>query len=195
MKVNKATVARVVASIIEGASPEQFALHAERNLPYRLLDGTCLYVIGLREKQVPIARLIDLSYSQLLILALPFEAISVRTLPILWLIDIGRGYTAFSTSTGAYNCHIILVGDVGRDSFTHQIKYGVIRFPSTAALLSAVDKQVGSENKRHLEEVWRSYLWDGSMGAGATRLCNAYISGALKANLVRSPDTQVTLPG
>ena len=195
MKLNKAVVARVVASIINGASPEEFAWHADRDLPYRLADGACLYVIGRREKEVPIARFADLAYSQMLILALPYDAISIRTLPALWLMDIARGHSASSMSGVAYNCHIILVSDIGRDSFTHQVKYGVIRFSSTADLLSAVDKQVASESEGHLKEVWRSYLWNGGLGSRATRLCNAYISGALKVRLMRSPDTRVTLPG
>jgi len=195
MKLNKLTVARVAANIIEGASPGEFARYAEQNLPYRLPDGTCLYVMGRRDTKVPIKELTDLKYSPLLILALPYDALTLRTLPVLWLIDIARGYSAFVTSGAGYNFNILIVADVGKDFFTRQMKYGITRFPSATDLFNDMDKQVGNENKEHLKQMWASHQWDGSTGADATRLCNAYIKGALKARLTRSPNTYISLSG
>jgi hypothetical protein len=191
MKLNKVTVARVAATIIDGASPEVFGQYAEQDLPYRLPDSTCLYVVGRSDTKVPIKELTDLKYSPLLILVLPYDAITIRTLPVLWLIDVARGYSAFSMIS--YNLHIIVVADVGKDSFTHQIKYGIIRFPSAKDLFDDINKQVGSENKEHLKKMWASHQWDGSTGADAARLCNEYVNGALKARLTRSPNTCITL--
>jgi len=194
MKLDKGTVARVAATIIEVASPEEFARYAEQNLPYRLPNGTCLYVMGGRDRKVPIKELTDLKYSPLLILVLPYDAVTLRTLPVLWLIDIARGYSAVGMMSGAdYNFHIIIVADIGKDSFTHQMKYGIIRFPSTTDLFNDIDKQVANENKEHLKQMWASHQWDGSTGASAASLCNAYIKGALKARLTRSPDTYISL--
>ena len=193
MKLSKAIAARVAATIIEGASPDEFARYAEQNLPYRLPDSTCLYAIGRHDSKVPIKELTDLKYSPLLILVLPYDALTLKTLPVLWLIDIARGYSAFSLSNADYNFNIIIVADVGKDSFTRQMKYAIIRFPSATDLFNDIDKQVGSENKEHLEQMWEIHQWDGSTGEHAARLCNAYIKGALKARLTRSPNTCISL--
>ena len=195
VKLSKTIVARLVASIIEGAIPEDFARHAEQNLPYRLPDSTCLYVIGRHDKKVPIKELIDLKYSPLLILTLPYDAVTLKTLPVLWLIDVARGCSAFNLMSGSdYNLHIIIAADVGKDSFTRQIKYGIIRFPSATDLFNDIDKQVGSENKEHLKQLWASHPWDGSISTDAAKLFNEYIKGALKARLTRNADTCFTLP-
>ena len=60
-------------------------------------------------------------------------------------------------------------------------------------LVDDINEQVGSENKEHLKQMWTSYQWDGSTGVDAAKLCNKYLNGALKARLVRSPDTCITL--
>ncbi len=194
MKLSKATVAKVAATIIDGASPDEFARYAEQDLPYRLPNGTCLYVFGRLDRKVPIKELTDLKYSPLLILFLPYDAVTLKTLPVLWLIDIARGYSAFNITSGAdYNFHVIIVGDVGKDSFTRKVKYGIIRFPSATDLFNEIDKQVGSENKEHLKQLWASHQWDGSTGTDAARLFDAYIKGALKARLTRNPSTCITL--
>ncbi len=193
MKLSKAITAKVVANIIDGASPEGFARHAEQNLPYRLPDSTCLYVIGRHDRKVPVKELTDLKYSPLLILAMPYDAVTLKTLPVLWLIDIARGYSAFNMNDTDYNIHIIIVADVGKDSFTHQIKYGLIRFPSAKDLFNDIDKQVGLENKEHLKKLWASYQWDGSISVNAATLFNEYIKGALKSRLTRNADTCFTL--
>lgn len=194
MKLNKPTIARVVANIIEGADPGKAARYAEQNLPYRLPDSTCLYVIGKNDRNVPVKELTNLKYSPLLILAMPYDAVTLRILPVLWLIDIARGYSAFNMSDIDYNIHLIIVADVGKDSFTHQTKYGIIRFPSPKDLFNDIDKQVGLENKEHLEELWTSHQWDGSISISAATLVNKYIKGALKARLTRNADTCSTLP-
>jgi hypothetical protein len=194
MRLSKTIVARVVASIVEGVSPEEFAQYAERNLPYRLSDNTCLYVVGRRDKKVPIKELTNLKYAPLLILALPYDSVTLRTLSVLWLLDIARGNNSFSMiDSYNINIHILIVADVGKDSFTHQTKYGMIRLPSAKDLFNDIEKQISLENKGHLKKLWASYQWDGAISAAA-KLFNEYAKGALKARLIRNADTYFTLP-
>ena len=61
-------------------------------------------------------------------------------------------------------------------------------------LFNDIGKQVGSENKEHLKQLWSKHQWDGAVGADAIRLCNAYIKGALKARITRNADASLTLP-
>jgi hypothetical protein len=193
MRLQKGTVAKIAAAIIDGASPEEFARYAEHNLPYRTPNGTCLYVIGRDDKKLPVKEFTDLKYAPFLILTLPYDAANIKTIPLLWLIDIARGYSAFPMSGSEYNLNIIIVANIGKDSFTRKTKYGIIRFSSAKDLFDDIDKQVGNESKEHLEQVWAKYEWDGSTGIDARRLYNEYIKGALKARLTRSPNTYVSL--
>ncbi len=157
MKLNKETIAKVVARILVGISPSDFTCQAKRNLPYQSSEGTCLYVLGPRDKSVPIGLLTNLDHAPMLIIALSYEAVTLRNLQVLWLIDISRGYSSFPGSVGAFNFGIIVIGDVGKDSFTRNLKYGIVRYPSVADLLKDVDKQVGTESKAHLGEMWEQH--------------------------------------
>ena len=189
MKLDRQTVARVNALVLD-LSPvdiEGSAKSAERKIPYLTAERDCYFVIGRGDKIIPLNDLTKVSYAKSLTLVFPYDAVTVRIFPILWLIEIAR-----KSDNGESNFYINIVGDIGKDAFTRETRYGFIRFGSTIDLLEEMDKQVGEEKVRHLRKMQKEYSWKDVPG-GALRLCNAYITGALKNKLVSSPNATATL--
>jgi len=189
MKLDRQTVARVNALVLDWSpvDMEESAKSAERKVPYRTAEGYCYFVIGRGDKKLPLSDLTNVNYAKSLTLVFPYDAVTVRIMPILWLIEIAR-----MSDNGESNFYIHIVGDIGKDAFTGETRYGFIRFGSIIDLLMEIDKQVGEEKVRHLRKMQKEYLWMDVPG-GVLRLCNAYITGALKNKLTSSPATTTTL--
>ena len=189
MKLDRQTVARVNALVLEWShvDMEESAKSAERKVPYRTAEGHCFFVIGRGDKKLPLSDLTSVNYAKYLTLVFPYDAVSVRVLPILWLIEIAR-----MSDNGESNFYIHIVGDIGKDAFTGETRYGFIRFGLTIDLLMEIDKQVREEKVRHLRKMQKEYSWKDVPG-GVLKLCNAYITGALKNKLVSSPAATTTL--
>ncbi len=189
MKLDRQTVAKVNALVLEWSPVDmgKSAQSAERKVPYRTADRNCYFVIGRGDKKIPLSDLANVNYAKPLTLVFPYDAVTVRVLPILWLIEIAR-----MSDSGESYFYIHIVGDIGKDAFTEETRYGFIRFGSTIDLLTEIDKQVGEEKVRHLRKMQKEYSWKDAPG-GVLRLCNAYVAGALKNRLVNAPAATTTL--
>lgn len=185
MKLDRQTVAKI-AALAFGWPTTEFAKCAENKLLYWFPTET-FFVIGRGDKIFPLDKLTDSNRAKHLTLFLPYDAVSVRILTILWLIEVAR-----KTNNRESYCHILIVGDVGRDAFTGEVRYGVIRFGDTSQLLTWVGVQVSKEKVRHLKKMQEKYSWMNAP-AGVLRLCNAYIRNALKKMLIDSPAVTTTL--
>jgi len=189
MRLDRQTVARVNALVLEWSlvDMEESAKNAERKIPYRTAEGHCYFVIGRGDKKLPLSDLTNVSYAKYLTLVFPYDAVNVRIIPILWLIEIAR-----MSDDGESNFYIHIVGDIEKGAFTGETRYGFIRFGSTIDLLIEIDKQVREEKVRHLRKIQKEYLWTDVLG-GVSRLSQAYIRSALKNKLKNSPNATTTL--
>lgn len=189
MKLDRYTVAKVDALAI-GWSPidiEEFAKYADTKVPYYLSSGHCIFVIGRGDTELPLERLTDSKNTKSLSLVLPYDAVTVRVLRVLWLIEITR-----RSDSSESDYYIEIVGDIGKDAFTGEVRYALIRFSSTIDLLTEIYRQVKEEKPRHLRDLQKKYCWKDTPSA-IPKLCDAYIRGALKNRLTSSPAATTTL--
>ena len=87
-----------------------------------------------------------------------------------------------------------MIGETIGDSFADLRKYGVIRYASVIDVFKEIDVQIGKENENHLQQLWDENNWDGSLEVKMSRAFESYIRGVLRARIVRSADTYVSLP-
>jgi len=189
MKLDRQTVAMVNALVL-GWSPvdiEESAKSAERKVLYRTAEGLSCFVIGRGDSKLPLGDLTNVDYVKSLTLVFPYNAVTVRIMPILWLVEMAR-----MSDTDESNFYIHIVGNIGKDLFTGETRYGWIRFGSTIDLLKEIGQQMRQEKVRHLRKMQDEYHWIDRPG-GVLKLSHAYIRGALKNKLTSSPDATTTL--
>jgi len=191
MALRKTIAAKVSAYFTSWVDPDDFATSAENNLIYRQRSHVGskpefgFYVISGKEKSYPLDLLTNREALPNLGLVLPYDAVTLATIPILWFIEITRKAGDFETVFG-----IDIVGDVGKDQSTGEVRYACISFDSVVNLLGKIQERA-KKHRGGLRQIRGKSVW--LSNAGIQRPLNAYIGGMLKGMLRNMKKHSVTL--
>jgi len=153
MKLDRQTVARVSAQW-NSWSPEEFASCAEKRNIYQPGSGACFFAIERGDKEAPWDELTKPDCAAGLTMVMPYKAVSKRMLLALQAIEKERLPIVEDRTR---NLMIEVVGDVGREALTGDIKYSLIAYNSVMALTWEINKQgpdsLNKESIKHLRGV------------------------------------------
>lgn len=192
MALSRGIAAKVSAYYTGWVDPEAFARSAENNLIYRQKHHVgskpefAFYVICEGEKELPLDLLTDPDSVRNLALVLPYNAVNLRILSLLWLIETARG-----PRKGENIFELEIVGDIARDDSTGEIRYGCLWFSSTIDLLNKMEGQA-RRKQRQLHKMREKPHWSTKAG-GIPRSFNIYIKSLLKSMLGIMKKKSVTL--
>jgi hypothetical protein len=141
MAVNK-TIAAKVAAYFDSWSPTESARSAENGAIYQPRKEASYFVIGHGDKELPLEQLADPDGTPHLTLVLPCSAVNMKTLTIIWMVEVARAKLG---KDGATNLEIQIVGEVDRDSKTKERQYSVIYYYSLKALTDEVPHGIDIE--------------------------------------------------
>jgi len=147
MKLDRQTVARVSAWW-NSWSPMEFATCAEKRSVYQPASGVCFFAIGRGDKEIPIGQLTEPDCAAGLVLVLPYSAVSIRMLSILQTIETARLPIVEDRTR---HLSIEVVGDVGREALTRDIKYSLITYDSVMALTWEINRRPGTLDKESVK--------------------------------------------
>ena len=185
MKLERKTIAKIhmlgIGFAENQEQQEQMLYCAENKVPCQYGEGAFIFFIAKGDETIPLERF-AYKDTKNVIVALSYDAVTLGILPAIWLVEI----------TKPDNCMIEVVGDIGKDAFTGEIRFGLIRFPSIIDLLKVIDINVKTENTSHLQKLQNEYKWTAVPG-GVPKLTHAYIRGALRRQLSTHPDAIVSL--
>jgi hypothetical protein len=186
MILDRRTIAKIRRIAVGFPEDEEAMLkYAEEKTPYFYDDGFCIFVIARGDKILPLERFVDRNTKHITIV-LSYDAVTLGILPALWLVEIAK------QRGNEGNLHVEIVGDIGKDAFTGEVRYGYIRYPSNIDLLKEIDTHVRTEKTPHLQKLQKDYNWT-TLPGGVSRLTHAYIRGALRHKLATSPNAIVSL--
>ena len=131
MNLDRQTVARVSAQW-NGWSPKEFASCAEKRSVYQPVSGVGFFAIERGDKDFPWDELTKTDYAAGLTIVVPYNAVSIRMLLALKTIETARLPIVEDRTR---NLAIEIVGDVGREALTGDIKYSLITYDSVMALI------------------------------------------------------------
>lgn len=152
MKLDRQTVARVSAQW-NSWPPKEFASCAEKRIVYRPASGVGFFAIGRGDKDFPIDQLTEPDCAAGLVLVLPYNAVNIRILSVLWAIETAR---LPLSEDGTSNLEIEVVGDVGKEALTGDIKYSLITYNSVMALTDEIKRRpdtLSEESITYLRDV------------------------------------------
>jgi len=159
MKLDRQTVARVSAQW-NGWSPKEFASCAEKRSIYRPASGACFFAIEQGDREFPWDELTKPDCAAGLTIVMPYNAISIRMLLVLRTIEKVRLPIVEARTR---NLFIEVVGDVGREVITGDIKYSLITYNSVMALIwGEINRQgpdsLDKESIKHLRGILETKL-------------------------------------
>jgi len=140
MKLDRQTVARVSAQW-NSWPPEEFAVCAEKRSVYQPASGVGFFALERGDRELPFDQLTDLNYAKGLVLVLPYNAVSIRMLSVFRAIETAR---LPMVEDRTRNISIEVVGDVGRDAVTGDIRYSLITYDSVMALTDEIKRRLGT---------------------------------------------------
>ena len=147
MKLDRQTVARVSAQW-NSWLPEEFASCAEKRSVYQPVSGCGFFAIEQGDKEFPGDELTKPTCAAGLTIVVPYNAVSIRMLSVLWVIETARLPIVEDRTR---NLSIEVVGDVGREALTGDIKYSLITYDSVMALTDEIKRRPDSLEKESIK--------------------------------------------
>ena len=154
MKLDRQTVARVSAQW-NSWPPEEFASCAEKRSVYRPASGVGFFALERGDKEFPWDELSKPDCAAGLTVVVPYNAVSIRMLSVLWAIETARLPLVEDRTR---NLCIEVVGNVGREALTGDIKYSLITYDSVRSLIwGEINRQgpdsLDKESIKHLRGI------------------------------------------
>ncbi len=156
MKLDRQTVARVSAQW-NSWPPEEFASCAGKRSVYRPVSGCefSFFAIERGDKEFPWDELTKPDCAAGLTIVMPHNAVSIRMLLVLQTIEEVRLPIVEDRTR---NLFIEVVGDVGREAITGDIKYSLLTYNSVMALIwGEINRQgpdsLDKESIKHLRGI------------------------------------------
>ncbi len=140
MKLDRQTVARVSA-LWNGWSPKEFASCAEKRSIYQPVSRVGVFAIERGDKEFPWDELTKPDCAAGLTIVMPYNGVSIRMLVILWAIETARLPIVEDRTR---NLFIEVVGNVGLEALTRDIKYSLITYNSVMALTGEMKRRPDS---------------------------------------------------
>ena len=147
MKLDRQTVAKVSA-LWNSWSPEDFASCAEKRSVYRPASGIGFFAIERVDKEFPWDELTKPDCAAGLTIVVPYNAVSIRMLSVLWAIETARLPLVEDRTS---NLFIEVVGDVGKEVLTGDIKYSLITYNSVMALTDEIKRHPDTLDKESIK--------------------------------------------
>ncbi len=184
MALNKTMIAMVVAhDSFAGMDREKFAEFAEKRKVYRQKfphypdtpdTPIAFFVLGKGDETLPLLKFADLANVEPLVVATSSDALNIKMLSILWLIDVMR--------RGIYKkpkFQIHVVREMDKDTTPGESKYANRGFDGLKELLSTIDSFPLPKNRKEFLEYVQGKCSSVDKPGGAVRLSNALIERAL----------------
>jgi len=147
MKLDRQTVARVSAQW-NGWPPEEFASCAEKRSVYQPVSGACFFAVERGDKEFPEDELTKPDCAAGLTIVIPYNAVSKRMLLALQTVETARLPIVEDRTS---NLSIEVVGDVGREALTGDIKYSLITYNSVMALADEIKRHPDTLDKESIK--------------------------------------------
>lgn len=181
MALDRTIIAMVVAhDSFAGMNREKFAEFAAKRKVYRQnfpLDPDtpiAFFVLGKGDETLPLLKFADLANVEPLVIATSSDALNIKMLSILWLIDVMR--------RGIYKkpgVKIHVVRELDKDATSGETKYTNWEFDGLKELLSTIDSFPLPKNRKEFLEYVQGKCSSVDKPGGAVRLSNALIERAL----------------
>ncbi len=181
MAMDKTIIAMVVAhDSFAGMDREKFAEFAEKRKVYWQkfpLDPDtpiAFFVLGKGDETLPLLNFADLANVEPLMVATSSDALNIKMLSILWLIDVMR--------RGIYKkpgFKIHVVREMDKDATPGESKYTNCEFDGLKGLLATIDSFPSPKNRKEFLEYVQGKYSSVDKPGGAVRLSNALIERAL----------------
>ena len=152
MKLDRQTVARVSAQW-NSWPPEEFASCAEKRRIYQPASGVGFFALERGDKEFPWDQSTKPDCAAGLTIVVPYNAVSIRMLSVLWAIETARLPLVEDRTC---NLSIEVIGDVGREALTGDIKYSLITYNSVMALTDEIKRlpdTLSKESIKYLRDV------------------------------------------
>jgi len=146
MKLDRQTVARVSAQW-NSWPPKEFASCAEKRSVYRPTSGACYFAIKRGDKEFPWDELTKPDCAAGLTIVVPYNAVSIRMLSVLWAIETARLPIVEDRTR---NLLIEIVGDLDGEALTGDIKYSLITYNSVMALTDEIKRRPDTLDKESI---------------------------------------------
>jgi len=168
MKLDRQTVARVSAQW-NSWPPEEFASCAEKRSVYQPVSGVGFFAFERGDREFPWDELTKPDSAAGLTIVVPYNAVSIRMLVTLRAIETARLPIVEDRTC---NLLIEVVGDVGREALTGDIKYSLITYNSVMALIwgeinrqgpDSLDKESIKHLRGILEMKLKGHPWQTSL--------------------------------
>lgn len=184
MAMDKTIIAMVVAhDSFAGMNREKFAEFAEKRKVYRQKfpnypdtpdTPIAFFVLGKEDETLPLLKFADLANVETLVVAMSSDALNIKMLSILWLIDVMR--------RGIYKkpgFKIHVVREMDKDATPGESKYTNREFDGLKGLLSTIDSFPLPKNRKEFLEYVQGKCSSVNKPGGAVRLSNALIEKTL----------------
>ena len=149
MKLDRQTVARVSAQW-NSWPPKEFASCAKKRSIYQPASGVGFFAFERGDKEFPWDELTRPDSAAGLTIVMPYNAVSIRILSVLRAIETARLPIVEDRTR---NLSIEVVGDVGIDAVTGDIKYSLITYDSVMALTDEIKRGPGTLDKESIEHL------------------------------------------
>jgi len=184
MALDKTTIAMVVAhDSFGGMNREKFAEFGEKrkvywqkfpNYPDTPDTPIAFFVLSKGDETLPLLKFADLANVEPLVIATSSDALNIKMLSTLWLIDVMR--------RGIYKkprFKIHVVREMDKDATPGESKYTNREFDGLKELLSTIDSFPLPKNRKEFLEYVQGKCSSVDKPGGAVRLSNALIERAL----------------
>ncbi len=181
MALDKTIIAMVVAhDSFAGMNREKFAEFAEKRKVYRQKfphypdTPIAFFVLGKGDETLPLLKFADMANVEPLVVATSSDALNIKMLSILWLIDVMR--RGIYKKAG-FKIHV--VREMDKDATPGESKYTNWEFDGLEELLSTIDSFPLPKNRKEFLEYVQGKCSSVDKPGGAVRLSNALIERAL----------------
>jgi len=184
MALDKTIIAMVVAhDSFAGMDREKFAEFAEKRKVYRQKfphypdtpdTPIAFFVLGKGDEPLPALQFADLASAEPLVIATSSDALNIKMLSTLWLIDAMR--RGIYKKPG-FKIHVVL--EMGKDATPGESKYTDWKFDGLKELLSTIDSFPLPKNRKEFLEYVQGKCSSVDKPGGAVRLSNALIERTL----------------
>lgn len=184
MALDKTIIAMVVAhDSFAGMDREKFAEFAEKRKVYRQKfthypdtpdTPIAFFVLGKGDETLPALQFADLASAEPLVIATSSEALNIKMLSTLWLIDVMR--RGIYKKPG-FKIHVVL--EMGKDATPGESTYADWKFDGLKELLSTIDSFPLPKNRKEFLEYVQGKCSSVDKPGGAVRLSNALIERTL----------------
>jgi len=181
MALDKTIIAMVVGhDSFAGMDRKKFAEFAEKRKVYRQNflpypdTPIAFFVFGKGDETLPLLKFSDLASAEPLVVATSSDALNIKMLSTLWLIDVMR--RGIYKKPG-FKIHVVL--EMGKDATPGESKYTDWEFDGLKELLSTIDSFPLPKNRKEFLEYVQGKCSSVDKPGGAVRLSNALIERAL----------------